>query len=80
MHHRRRISTSRRPCCCGQVRPLLFYQVSPSDPGGSYGTSALLSTDEKTRNRIDDSVSMLKDHLKSGHLVYGSYSHALTLE
>ncbi|THX86664.1 phenylalanine ammonia-lyase [Aureobasidium pullulans] len=36
-----------------------------------YGTPALLSTDDETRKRIDDSVGMLRTHLDSGHLVYG---------
>lgn len=36
-----------------------------------YGVLKQLSSDEEIQKRMNDSVSMLRTHLKSGHLVYG---------
>lgn len=43
-----------------------------------YGVSASLSTDGDMLGRIDQSVEMLKRHLRDGHLVYGKAVHFLT--
>lgn len=46
----------------------------------SYGMTASLGTNPKIRNRINDSVSFIDEHLAQGHSVYGTpskFSHSI---